>query len=180
MRVVVMGTSGSGKSTFARHLSGLTRIPHVELDAINWQPGWHSLVLNDLDEFRHRVSVATSGAAWVIDGNYSVAHDLVFGRATHLIWLDYPRWLTMSRVVRRSFNRAIGGYELWPGTGNREDFRKWLSRDHPICWAWNTYHQRRHDFAALFADPALAHIARHHIRNSREAQLLIGQLSTET
>jgi adenylate kinase family enzyme len=39
-RVMVMGSSGSGKSTFARRLSDLTGIPGVSIDALYWKPGW--------------------------------------------------------------------------------------------------------------------------------------------
>ena len=39
-RVLVMGSSGSGKSTFARRLSKITGIPFVSLDALFWKPGW--------------------------------------------------------------------------------------------------------------------------------------------
>jgi adenylate kinase family enzyme len=178
MRVVVVGTSGAGKSTFARRLSSLAGIPHVELDAINWQEDWHSLALDDPKEFRRRVAHATSAEAWIIDGNYSVARDLTLGRATHLVWLDYSRWLTMRRVVRRSFDRTISGRELWPGTGNREHFSRWLRKDHPIRWAWNTYDRRQRDIAALFDDPALAHIAKHRVRTPDVAEGLLAQWTT--
>ncbi len=39
-RILVMGSSGSGKSTFARRLSEITNIPAVSLDALFWKPGW--------------------------------------------------------------------------------------------------------------------------------------------
>ena len=47
-RVLVMGSSGSGKSTFARRLSDMTGIPFVSLDALFWKPGW---VESDTAEF---------------------------------------------------------------------------------------------------------------------------------
>src|SRR5262249_52432024 len=126
MRIAVLGTSGSGKTTFARRLAGAVGAPHVELDAINWQPGWRDLNTHDLHDRRPRTTERAPCEAWVSDGNYRKLLDLVFARATHLVWLDYPRWLTMVRVFRRSFARAITGEELWPGTGNREDFARWL------------------------------------------------------
>lgn len=42
-RVVIVGTSGSGKTTMARELSVLLGTPHIELDALQWLPGWQSL-----------------------------------------------------------------------------------------------------------------------------------------
>jgi adenylate kinase family enzyme len=176
MRVSVIGSSGAGKSTFARKLAAVLGAGHVELDAINWQPGWRGLHEHDPEEFVRRAEAALAGEAWVTDGNYGVVRPVILARATDLVWLDYDRPLVMARVVRRSLTRAVGGRELWPGTGNREDFRRWLQKDHPIRWAWDTFRRRRAQYEALFADPALAHIARHRLRHPSEAEALIEQL----
>ena len=179
MRVSVMGTSGSGKSTFAKRLARRIAAPHIELDAINWQAGWRDLNTHDLEEFRRRVAEAMAAETWVSDGNYRRVLDLILARATHVVWLDYPRWVTMIRVFRRSLVRAITGEELWPGTGNREDFARWLDPEHPIRWAWDTYHERRGRYAELFEDPALAHMARHRLTSPAEAEPLIRRLAEE-
>ena len=42
LRVLVIGTSGSGKSTFAEKLAGEAGIAHLALDVINWRPGWYN------------------------------------------------------------------------------------------------------------------------------------------
>ena len=102
---------------------------------------------------------------------------LVLARATHIVWLDYPRWLTVIRVFRRSLVRALTKEELWPGTGNREEFRRWLDKEHPIRWAWDTYHDRRRRYAAIFADPALAGVTRYRLQRPAEAAPLIRSLS---
>ena len=68
MRIVVVGTSGSGKSTMARGLGQALGLRVVELDAINWQPGWRALDKDDPAEFRSRVAAATAGDNWVSDG----------------------------------------------------------------------------------------------------------------
>ena len=41
-RIHVMGNSSSGKSTLAERLSRALELPLVELDALNWEPGWVS------------------------------------------------------------------------------------------------------------------------------------------
>ncbi|HET6969602.1 MAG TPA: hypothetical protein VFH92_00635 [Phenylobacterium sp.] len=179
MRVSVTGTSGSGKTTFARTLAAALGARHIDLDAINWQAAWYDLNRNEPEEFRRRVGEAVAGDAWVACGNYSIARPLIVARATHIVWLDYPKWIVMSRVFRRSFARAWSGDELWPGTGNRETFRDWLGKEHPIRWAWDTYALRREKNAAEFADPALAHIERIRLRHPREAGPLIGRLARE-
>jgi adenylate kinase family enzyme len=176
MRVSVIGTSGSGKTTFARALAAALGARHVDLDAINWQAGWKDLNQCDPEEFRRRVAEAVAADAWVSCGNYAKVRPLLLARATHVVWLDYPKPIVMGRVLRRSFVRAWTGDELWPGTGNRETFVRWLDKEHPIRWAWDTYARRKRDYTAMFEDPALAHLERHRVRHPREAAGLIAAL----
>ena len=179
MRVSVLGTSGCGKSTFARRLAAAIGAPHIELDAINWQAGWRDLNTHDPQEFARRVTDAVAAETWVSDGNYSLVRDIVMARATQLVWLDYSRGVIMARVLRRSFLRALTRRELWPGTGNREEFGRWLSREHPIRWAWDTFEDRRRRMEALFADARAAHTVRHRLRRPAEAEPLLNTLQAE-
>src|SRR5437879_13025455 len=82
-RVSVVGSTGSGKTTFARDLARRLGVPHVELDALNWGPSW---TMVPVDVFKERVARAVEGDAWVIDGNYGGrgARDLVWPRADSL------------------------------------------------------------------------------------------------
>lgn len=180
MRVTVSGTSGSGKTTFAGALAQAIGARHIDLDAINWQPNWQDLHRGDPEEFKRRVSAAAAaGDAWVSCGNYSKVRPIILARATHAVWLDYPKWVVMTRVFRRSFHRAWTGEELWPGTGNTETFRRWLDKEHPIRWAWDTYEVRKQRIAAEMADPALAHLVKYRLTHPREAAPLIAKLAAE-
>ncbi|HSV02633.1 MAG TPA: AAA family ATPase [Phenylobacterium sp.] len=180
MRIVVVGSSGSGKSTFARRLAAACDLKRIELDALNWAPGWRARSVEEPATFEALVDEATAGERWVTDGNYRLAMPRILPKATHLVWLDYPRPLIMRRVIRRSFLRAITGQELWPGTGNREDFRRWLSKEHPIRWAWDTYYRRKAQYEILFAEPRLAKLEKHRLRRPREADELIARLAAES
>jgi adenylate kinase family enzyme len=179
MRVFVLGSTGSGKSTFAGELARRIGAPHIELDALNWDPGWTNLSVADPEKLKARVREAVSPEAWTCDGNYSVVRPIVLARATHLVWLDYSRPLIMSRVIRRSVVRAIRGDELWEGTGNREDVRRWLDKEHPIRWAWDTYDHRRQVLEGLLVHDSTAKLQKHRIRRSREAGPLMDRLAAE-
>jgi adenylate kinase family enzyme len=143
MRFSVVGTSGSGKTTLGRALAARLAIPYVELDSIRHQANW--VELPD-PEFRASVAARVEGERWVIDGTYVQVRDLVWDRATTIVWLDLPRWQVMLQVVWRSLSRALMGTELW--NGNRERWSTLLSAEHPIRWAWRTYHPRRRRYEA--------------------------------
>jgi adenylate kinase family enzyme len=68
-RIHVIGNSGSGKSTLGARLALVLEIPFVELDALNWEPGWIGLNEADPAEFERRIREATSGEAWVVAGS---------------------------------------------------------------------------------------------------------------
>jgi adenylate kinase family enzyme len=170
-RIAIIGNSGSGKSTLARDLSQRLGIAHIELDALNWRPGWYALSTEAPDEWARVVGEAIVGDEWITDGNYSQrALPQILPRASDLIWLDYSRAVIMTRVIRRSLLRAISGGELWAGTGNREEFRRWLDKDHPIRWTWDTYRSANKRREARFADPGLAHARKHRFRTPAETR----------
>ena len=180
MRVLVMGSTGSGKSTFARQLAMRLDAAHIEQDALNWDPGWTNLSHADPEKLRRRIAAAIAAESWTTCGNYSVVRSMVLDRATRLIWLDYERPVIMARVIRRSVTRALARDELWPGTGNREDFRRWLDKEHPIRWAWDTFKYRRAAYEKMFADPANAHLKMHRVRHTRDAAPLLDMLVSES
>jgi adenylate kinase family enzyme len=130
MRIVVIGTSGAGKTTLANKLAAKFDLPCIELDGPQWQPNWQALTETNPKEFVRRVSAATTAPAWVSDGNYAIVRDLIWNRATHLVWLDYSRPVIMRRAIKRSIVRAFDQTELW--AGNKEDWRRWLHASHPI------------------------------------------------
>lgn len=153
-RINIIGTSGSGKSTFAAALARRLGLRYIELDALFWGPNW-SESLDDV--FLPRVIAATAGDGWVVDGNYTRTRPHYWRRVQTVIFLDYPRWLVMWRVITRTLRRALGGVELWHG--NRERLSNALfSKDSIVRWSWNTYARRRAQTAAMLADSANAHI----------------------
>ncbi len=175
MRIVVVGTAGAGKTTLARTIAATLAIPHIELDALHWDPGWNPLSATDPNEFVRRVASATAGDAWVADGNYGLVRELTWGRATHLVWLDYDRPIIMARVIRRTVARAVFRTELW--SGNVERWRHLLRPSHPIRWAWTTWRRRRADFEALLAQSEQAHLIVHRIRRPRDARKVLRDLA---
>jgi adenylate kinase family enzyme len=177
MRVVIVGSSGSGKSTMARALAQALGVPHIEMDALNWQPGWRDLAIQEPEEFLRRVAEAAAGDAWVMDGNYSKVRSALWPRATAFIWMDPERWVVMHQVIWRSFNRAVTKQELWPGTGNKELFRRWLDREHPIRWAWDNFASNRERYGKAFAGGTFEGRPAYRVGSHADARRLIARLA---
>lgn len=175
MRVVVVGTSGSGKTAMATSIASALKLPCIELDGLHWEPNWEALSKTNPNEFVHRVSAAISASeAWVSDGNYDLVRDMIWQRATHLVWLDYSRGVVMYRVIKRSVARAFDQKELW--AGNREDWRNWLRPSHPIRWAWSTWRERRLRFEELLKRAEYRHLVVVRLRSPCDAAAVIDQL----
>jgi adenylate kinase family enzyme len=174
MRIVVVGTSGSGKTTMALRIAAALDLRFIELDSLHWAPNWLALSEADPDEFVRRVRDAISSDAWVSDGNYVMVRDLIWPRATHLVWLDYSRAVVMYRVIKRSIARALDQKELW--AGNREDWRRWFHASHPIRFAWRTWRERRVRFEQLLNSAQYGHLVVLRLRRPREAADVLDRL----
>jgi adenylate kinase family enzyme len=175
MRISVVGTTGTGKTTLAKALAGQLGLPYIGLDALNWQPGWADLSRIDPDEFVRRVTLAIAAEVWVLDGAYGLVRDLVWRRATHLVWLDYDRPVIMYRVIRRSVVNAVLRTELW--AGNRERWLHMLRPSHPIRWAWSTWWGRRRQFEERLGQSDYAHLVILRLRRPGEADELLRRLT---
>jgi adenylate kinase family enzyme len=111
-RVVVIGNSGGGKSTLARELSARRGLPHIEIDAILWQPGW-TLTPREIYDAKHARAIA--GERWMIDGlgrRESIAARLA--RATEIILVDMPLWSHFWLAAERQIAWAKGPIEHPP------------------------------------------------------------------
>lgn len=155
-KVVIVGTSGSGKTTLARRLCERLHLKDIELDALNWLPGWTEATHED---FRKKVDEATAeNCGWVVHGNYGRVNDLTLGRANVLIWLDYSRPVVFYRVFKRSVLRILTREKLWGGE-NRESFKKtFLSRDSILLWSINTWSNNKNRYSRYISENTWPHL----------------------
>lgn len=153
-RIAIVGTSGSGKTTLAHQLSQKIGIPHVELDALHWEPNWQEA---SPEVFQRRILEALSSDLWVVDGNYSKVRSLVWSRADTIVWLDYPFPVVMSRLFKRTIRRVV--LQEACCNGNRETLQQsFLSRESILLWALRTYGKNRRQYQRLFEQPEYAHL----------------------
>lgn len=167
-RIVVVGTTSSGKSTLAKALSERLNFEFIELDALHWEPNWTPA---DTLLFWERVEQATSSEAWVVAGNYSRVRDLIWNRAEAVIWLDYPLPIVFWRLLTRTIRRAVTQEELW--NGNREKFwwhLKLWSEESLFHWLFKTYWRRKREIPLLLSFPEFQHLHLIHFKHPRETE----------
>jgi adenylate kinase family enzyme len=165
-RVAVIGSTGCGKTTLAKALAKRLGAPHIELDSFYWEANWHRATR---DDFRARVEKAVAAPMWVADGNYSRARDLIWGRATALVWLDYSRPLILWRLARRTSIRLFKREVLW--NDNRERVFDIISaRDSLLAWARQNHPSHHSEYPALLATPEYNHLHAVRLVSPKEAE----------
>ena len=170
-RVIVVGTSGSGKTVLAKELSRRMGAVHIEMDRLYWDPGWAPS-----EEFEERVRQAVAQERWTLCGNYRAVSHIVFPRADTLIWLDYPMSLVFMRALWRTIRRVITREPLWGG--NRETITKsFLSKDSILMWVIQTWRIRRRDYPKVIKGPMCAHMKVVRLRSQHQTDAWLKQLS---
>lgn len=176
-RIHVVGTSGSGKSTLARELASRLNFPYVELDTLHWLPNWKE---ENPGRFRDKLRELIKQNHWVSDGNYfSKSVDIQWaeqGGATTVVWCDYSFAVTLGRAIKRAFRRAWTQEEVWPGTGNRESFRKsFFSHDSVVVWTMVSYRVNKRRYSEIISSKKYPHLRFVRIRNDRDCRLFLSQ-----
>ncbi|MBQ8541299.1 MAG: AAA family ATPase [Clostridia bacterium] len=97
-KILVIGSPGSGKSTFSKILSEKLNIPLVHLDRLWWKDGW---VERSREEFDMLLKKELENECWIIDGNYQRTLELRLKYADTVIFFDYNRFLCLWRVLKR-------------------------------------------------------------------------------
>lgn len=155
MKINVVGTTASGKSTFGRKLAESIDVPYVEMDVLFWGPNWHE---PSDHEFFSKLESSISSASWVLDGNYSRTMHIKWKDVETVIWLDYSFIRTIYQSISRAFKRAYSKSELWPNTGNVETLAKMFSKDSIILWCLKNYWNNKRKYENLMSNPNYSHI----------------------
>lgn len=169
-RVVIVGTTGAGKTTFGKALAVKIEATFIELDALNWHSGW-TLAPN----FATKVEQAIEAEHWVVDGNYSKVQPTVLSRADTVVWLDYSIGTKLWRLFKRTCRRTLMHETLW--NGNTETVEaQFFSRDSLFVWLFKTHWKKRRRYETLFAE-APPHLTLHRLYEPSEAETLLAETS---
>jgi adenylate kinase family enzyme len=168
-RILVYGVTGSGKTVFAERVSARMGIPWHAVDDLTWEPGWVPVPDN---EQRRRIEAICAGERWVLDTAYARWLDVPLARVDLIIALDFPRWLSLFRLTRRTIARALDGRPIC--NGNRESFRMMVSRDSIILWHFRSYGRKHQRIHAWERDPSAPEVVR--LTSPRQAERWLGRL----
>ena len=180
-RVHVTGNSSTGKSTLAKRLALALDADFVEIDALNWLPGWVGLNETNPDELERRLERATRGDTWVVGGSYTrFAQRTFWPRLDTVIVLELPVPLLIWRTLRRSWRLSRTKELLW-GT-NIERFWPQLAfwRKKSLAhWIVTSQRRKRKTMLAAAADPRWAHIRFIWLNSARQVETFATAVEAE-
>lgn len=137
-RVLVYGVTGSGKSAAAARIADRLRVKCHLADELAWEVGWKPV---DPGVQRDRFAGIAAAESWVLDTAYSAWADVVLPRAALIVALDYPRWFSLQRLVRRTVRRVMTKEPVC--NGNVETLGTSLSSDSILRWHFQSFSRKR-------------------------------------
>ena len=120
-KVIVIGSPGAGKSTFARKLRDLSGLPLFYLDMI-----WHRPDRTNIsrEEFDRRIAGIIKAPSWILDGNYLRTLEQRLRFCDTVFFLDYPAELCIAGAESRIGKKRE---DLpWVETELEQEFRQWI------------------------------------------------------
>jgi adenylate kinase family enzyme len=127
-RIIVIGSGGAGKSTFAAELAKYTGLPLIHLDRYYWKPGW---VPTPNEKWIECVQQLSSGDSWIMDGNYSGSLSIRVQRCDGIIFFDMPRLICVRGILQRRLAYRLSQRPDLPEGCSEQVTMEFLR------WVWN-------------------------------------------
>lgn len=169
-RILLHGVTGAGKSTLAARLGDALGIAWTDVDHLNWRPGWTEVAP---ERFADDVRAVVAGEEWILDTAYSRVRPMVLERAQVVVALDYPRHVSLRRLLRRTARRVVRRERVCHD--NVETLGRVLGPDSILRWHRSAFPRKREATRAMCAaadgPPVLV------LRHPREAERLLASLA---
>lgn len=172
-KIIIIGTTGSGKSTFATKLAEKLNYPYIQLDKLFWKANWR---WSSDEEFFQKIHDEIDRDSWIVDGNYTRTQAITWTNADTVIWIDLPFWLTFYQCFTRSLKRALLKTELWPNTGNKESFTRMFSKDSILLWLFKTYDVNLKKYEQRINDLSYSHLNFYRLKSRRELRNFLSKI----
>ncbi len=97
-KVVVIGCSGAGKSTFSRKLAKVTHLPLVYLDMLYWNADCTHITRAEFLDKQKKILLSDS---WILDGNFRNTLEYRIKAADVIFFFDLPVDVCIKGVLTR-------------------------------------------------------------------------------
>lgn len=97
-KFIILGCSGSGKSTFAKGLQVRTGLPLFHLDNVWWRADRTHI---PREEFDAKLADILAGERWIVEGDYSRTYEVRFKACDTVVFLDFPEKVCMEGIAER-------------------------------------------------------------------------------
>lgn len=97
-KVIVLGNSGSGKSTFTTLLADKLHIDFLHLDPLVYKYSWDN---PEFEEMEKKVEELIYKDSWIVDGNFLNNALNRFKECDTIVFLDLNRFVCMNSVIKR-------------------------------------------------------------------------------
>lgn len=166
-RISVVGSTGSGKTTFARDLSERLALPFYELDSVRSEP----VGISQGDSgFVGEIGELVQNEGWIIDGHYRNVRHLIWQRADLVLHLKYPVTVIIARLV----GRYIGKRSNSGSSGGADGGASWARRFNRMA---KTIRERR-EYAKIFDGPDFTGLTVVELRSPKATREWLAGLET--
>ena len=109
IKIYIIGSVGSGKTTLAKRLSKELNIPHIELDNITWEriPNQHDRKRSH-EEIEPLFNEILKEDNWVMENVGKSVYDRNYDEADTIIYLKLPRIVLYKQILMRWVRQKQG------------------------------------------------------------------------
>lgn len=146
-KILVIGSSCTGKTTLAREINRKINLHWVDLDELHWLPDWKKRSEKEFISLIH--SEILSHDKWIVSGNYhGITQHYTWKENDTVIWLDYSLPVILYRYFKRTLRRIITKEKCC--NGNIETLRtSFFSRDNLLHFIIVTHRSRQRGYQYL-------------------------------
>ena len=111
MKILIIGSPGSGKSVLTKKIAQRLNLPAFHLDDYYWKKNWARPAP---EEWLSILDTLLYPDEWIIDGNYYDSLERRLKKANLVLYLDFPTKLCLFQALKRNIERILHSYESLP------------------------------------------------------------------
>lgn len=163
MKLYIIGSVGSGKTTLGRILASKLDIPHIQTDNLVWERKKPGDLRRSYFQRNRLMERAISQKNWLIEGVHIDWTDPIFKAADLIIILDIPYLTRTKRITTRHFKQLLGLEKA-----NYKTEWGMLKK----MYRWNRYFEREMK-PVLFEKLKTFKLEARSIKNQKELEILL-------